>query len=275
MKKSKITLVVAIFLGVIALLASSYVVYDVFIRKEDVKEETKGKEENLDEVPEVYNSEKLDLNSDLVQKLFKFTLGDNLEIGPALIVNGDSKNHVEAENLSDEAKSALVYNAIPEEEKTKDLCSTTSLNEFYISDFNTKMCCGSSCGSDGISLKELYKTQKTETIKLKTFEKYYREFFGKDAVVPTKRFRFFQGGGYIFIFDKVNETFYNYDEGTARGSVYHHDLINAYKLENKITLVVKRFNGSDIKDITATKYFEYTFALEESTGNYIFEFATK
>ncbi|MEG1506309.1 MAG: hypothetical protein RR478_02300, partial [Bacilli bacterium] len=224
MKKSKITLVVAIFLGVIALLASSYVVYDVFFNKDEVNGSVKDK------------TEVLDLKSDLVEKLYKIVSADfSSETDKQYIINGDKpddgRTSASLKDLSTEMKQKMAYKALTESEKVKKSCSTTTIaNPYFVNSYNREILCGS----------EEDKNVLTETFSLDAYTKHYKEIFGKDVTVPTSEFSSLYGIN-MFVLDKTNDTFYDFYYVSGLMGIETYKLEKAEKTNNKIDIVVKRY----------------------------------
>lgn len=242
MKKEnlKVLLTIAIIVGIIVVLAISFLAFNKYYSNKDNREKEKI----------------LDINDKKVQKLYSITELDRINHTNSIKSKDKSILKISVNELNENSKKIMAYSQIKENEKNIKPCNKDNLPLTY--DFNNQTY---TCGNQ----------LETKTFSKDIFTKYYQEIFGKNASFNNL---------YIdtlditekYIYNIKDNTYYLYTfDGGFSDYIPTYTLEEAKEINNTITLLIKENNEEKNK----INYYLYSFIKEEVTNNYLFDSVAK
>lgn len=249
--------VAIIVLAVLLLGAASYIGYDkFFVSKNNEKVESKQNKK--------LNKEELDINSDLVQRLFNI-----FRLDQACYMTVDNLNN---NNL---VKLRLAYNNLSRYNFSEILCSEVGANEVvegsYCGEMNDEM--SSAYGSGDMNkFNEATKSNYTTSLDANILRRKVKELFGSDIKVKDEDFGLNHNAEpfcHLMHYDKEKDLYAKYacEGGGSCGPGPKQTVKKAIKTGEKIEIVTDLFNEGDNKTTTVTYYFKF----DKENYNYVFD----
>ncbi len=270
-EKNKIrSLIIALIIAIaIIVCLVIYLYYDKVITSNDSKNNLETAEKNT-----VNKEESIDINSDLVQKLFSIFRLDYYNG----VISVDSLNN------SNLAKLRLAYDNIPEKDYGIIDCSELDLTS------DSSYCGETTSDMDNAheeNNEELFKKyeaeNKTDSIDTSIIERKIRELFGSNYKVKNESFGIssLEPSCHYMKYDsnkKVYATFHCIGGGTTSNDMTQ-ELVSASRINNelriKTVLQTQSYQMCEeancINEKTTTTNLTYIFTKDSKNGNYVFE----
>lgn len=264
--KDKNKKILIILVGVIFVVGCYFVGYFVGT-KIGAKEEDNEKLENIEEKEDDANLEKdengsiekLDINSDVVKKLFEVFREDK-PLGFEYI-----KSDI---NTSLESKKYVAFQQLANSDFVEKSCDSLSIKEFWDDERQTRY----ECGQFDYEKSEINYIS-TSTFDANILETKYKEIFGLKAEYVNDDFQVGALDLAHYEQDKNLYALFTVVGGIETEYKYIHTLENIIQTGNILILdtkLVSDFILDDDPSYDKVSNIKYTFELEEETGNYIF-----
>lgn len=255
--KSTSKTVAIIILAVLLFGSIGYIGY-ISHSKITLKEDNKNIRENV-------KQEELDINNDLIQRLFS-------------IFRIDQTCYMSVDNLNNNnlVKLRLAYNNLGESDFSSISCSKVGI------EIGQSSYCGArymdsemsnAYGSGDMNkFKEALKNNSTKSIDANILRRKVRELFGSDFKVKDEDFgtgHVVEPSCYLMHYDKEKDLYaeYSCEGGGTCGGGIKQTVKKAIKTGDKLEIVTDLFNEGDNKSTIVTYYFKF----DKENYNYVFD----